>query len=227
MIIYKVTNNTNGMIYIGQTSQTLEKRKNIHKYESKHSKRHFCRAINKYGMEGFTWEIIFNCFDKKEMDEMEKFFIANYKAYNYLYNLTDGGDGAFGYNHTEENKNKLSKIMTGKIRSEEHCRNISKSKKGSKNPMFGKKQSSETINKRREKMIGHETSKETRSKISLANNGRIRKDRLENSNNWINIDKNKIIELRNKGVSGNDIAKEFNVSPWTIYFRLKNMDKLK
>lgn len=227
MIIYKATNKVNGMIYIGQTSQTMKKRKNIHKYESKHSKRHFCRAINKYGMEGFTWDIIFNCFDKKEMDEMEKFFIANYKATNYLYNLTDGGEGLLGYKYTEEQKNKLSKTMTGKNRSEEHCRNISKSKKGSKNPMFGKKQSLETINKRRQKIIGHETSEETRIKISLANNGKIRKDRLENNNNWIKLDKNKIIELRNKGMSGNKIAKELKVSPWTIYFRLKNMDKLK
>lgn len=56
---------------------------------------------------------------------------------------------------------------------------ISVSKVGKKNPMYGKKQSEETIRKRVAKMIGHEVSEETRAKIGIANGKKVAKIEVE------------------------------------------------
>lgn len=47
-----------------------------------------------------------------------------------LRNLTDGGDGASGYKHTDAHKKYISEKLKGKERSEEHKANLSKSQKG-------------------------------------------------------------------------------------------------
>lgn len=56
-------------------------------------------------------------------------------------------------------------------------KNRSEAKQGSRNPMFGVKQSEEIIEKRILKLRGHICSEETRSKISEANAG-------ENNGQW-------------------------------------------
>lgn len=64
MIIYKVTNNLNGNVYIGQTSKTLEERRSKHEKESLTENRKtvkFHNALQKYGFENFTWEILKTC----------------------------------------------------------------------------------------------------------------------------------------------------------------------
>jgi hypothetical protein len=84
-----------------------------------------------------------------------------------LVNLTNGGDGTFGYAVTEQTKLKLSKFNTGKKLSEEHKAKIAKSNTGKvtsaaalqKMSMakIGKKQSKETIDKRRLKLMGNKS----------------------------------------------------------------------
>lgn len=62
--IYKITNTINNKLYIGKTVNTIEKRFNQHKNESKterSKKRPLYRAINKYGIENFEIEIIEEC----------------------------------------------------------------------------------------------------------------------------------------------------------------------
>lgn len=49
-----------------------------------------------------------------------------------LRNLTDGGDGGFGYKHTTEHKKYISSVLKGKPISEECKRKISKTLKGRK-----------------------------------------------------------------------------------------------
>lgn len=73
-----------------------------------------------------------------------------------------GTYGYKGYMHTEEYRNKMSKALTGKKRSEETKKKISGSKKGNKN------------------CIGRFMSKETREKIGNANRGRkLSEERIE------------------------------------------------
>jgi hypothetical protein len=60
---------------------------------------------------------LFECLDKEEMNQMEKFFITNYKATNNLYNLTpggDGGNGRKGISLSEEHKRKISEAQKGR-----------------------------------------------------------------------------------------------------------------
>lgn len=62
--IYKITNNINGKVYIGQ-SIDINKRWKEHKYRSqipnKEYDKYLYRAFRKYGLENFTFEILEEC----------------------------------------------------------------------------------------------------------------------------------------------------------------------
>ena len=94
MLIYKVTNNINGQIYIGQTTLSLEQRKYKHEQESRSKYRKtikFHNALLKYGFSNFTWEILRKCNSQEELDYFEKYYIQLYnscdrnKGYNLKY----------------------------------------------------------------------------------------------------------------------------------------------
>jgi group I intron endonuclease len=130
--IYKVTNKSNGKVYIGFASN-LTKRKYRHKHYSlvKKVTNHFYTAIRKYGWNNFDWEIIYQTKDKQYcLNVMEKFFIEEYRSYIgfddcFGYNMTLGGDGALG-NHkpkTPEHKKRISQSHKGKKLSQEHILN--------------------------------------------------------------------------------------------------------
>ena len=88
MIIYKITNLTNGKVYVGQTKFSVEKR------FKEHSKADSLigRAIRKYGIENFKTEILETCRTFIELNEREIFWIKklNCKVPNG-YNIADGG----------------------------------------------------------------------------------------------------------------------------------------
>ena len=106
--IYKITNNANEKIYIGQTrSHRLNHGKyrpfgylgrfKDHIHEAKSSKQHQCSYLNssirKYGEENFTCEKIHTCL-VSELDNQEKHFITQFDSkFPNGYNLTDGGKG--------------------------------------------------------------------------------------------------------------------------------------
>ena len=92
-IIYKVTNKENGKIYIGQTIQTLNERKNKHYYKARQEEytTHFINALRKYPEEVFTWEIIDEEETQEALDEKEKYWIAYYNSVEEGYNTKDGG----------------------------------------------------------------------------------------------------------------------------------------
>lgn len=136
-IIYKVTNKVNGKIYIGQTVQSIIKRKSNHISDATLSKDNFYfhNALRKYTKKVFTWEIIEYCGSKEELNEMEFHYIKQYDSFNKGYNMTLGGDSLYGFHHSKITKRKLSKANSGKKlppRSKEWCIKISKSKLGSK-----------------------------------------------------------------------------------------------
>lgn len=91
--IYKITNNVNGKVYIGQTIQTIKERFYQH-YATKCSdsvlNMAIHRAINKYGKSNFTIEVIEEV-DKDSLNDREKFWIEYYNSYNNGYNSTRGG----------------------------------------------------------------------------------------------------------------------------------------
>jgi len=104
--IYKMTNTTNGKVYIGQTrSHRLNHNKyrpfgylgrfkdHIHEAFSSKKKQSKClnSAIRKYSQDSFTCELIHTC-DVDDLNEQEEQSIIEYNSkYPNGYNLTNGG----------------------------------------------------------------------------------------------------------------------------------------
>ena len=69
MIIYKITNLINGKVYIGQTTRTLEERMNEHYRKSDIV---VDKAIQKYGRENFSTEVVDDADSIEELNEKEE-----------------------------------------------------------------------------------------------------------------------------------------------------------
>lgn len=95
MIIYKVTNLKNNKIYIGQTINSLEYRRDQHIKDCRRNKYYnnkFHNALLKYGYNSFKWEIIHECFSIEELNEKEIYYISLYNSVEDGYNLKYGGN---------------------------------------------------------------------------------------------------------------------------------------
>ena len=132
MIIYMFKNKVNGKVYVGQTQRTFAIRTKQHL--SRHDT-YFDRALAKYGLDNFSYEIIDRGDTLEELNEKESYWIAKYDClWPNGYNLTVGGEGVVGYKHTDEQKRKMSDAKKGKIT-------------GEKNPFYGKKHTIKSIKK--------------------------------------------------------------------------------
>ena len=116
MIIYKVTNNINGKIYIGQTIKSLAIRRiqheNRYKYQNDMA---ISRAIHKYGKNNFSWEIIDTATSIEELNKKESYWIEKLDSLitnGKGYNLKGGGANAY---LSEETKQKIGKAQKGKL----------------------------------------------------------------------------------------------------------------
>ena len=133
MIVYCATNKINGKKYIGQSTKTLEERIRDHRHDAKHQvTRPFMRALNKYGIEGFDWEVLCECSSTQEMIDKEIELIEKHGSFGHKgYNAHKGGQY-----RTEEIKAKTSKSVTkflmGHKHSEETKRKISEARMGYK-----------------------------------------------------------------------------------------------
>lgn len=117
-LVYKHTNLTNGKVYIGITNRSPEERwKQGKAYKSNE---HFTSAINKYGWDGFSHEIVKRGLTKEEALLLEESLIKEYdstnrdKGYNILLSSIE--------NHprfTEDSKIKMSESR------KEYFRNMS------------------------------------------------------------------------------------------------------
>ena len=90
--IYKIENNINHLVYIGQ-SINIEKRWQKHRQAKTEMAIH--KAIRKYGIENFTFSILEEC-SSNELNEKEKCWISYYNSYKNGYNSTMGGEGSLG-----------------------------------------------------------------------------------------------------------------------------------
>ena len=163
--IYKITNTINNKCYIGK-AQNITKRKNWHlSYlrRNQHTNKHLQAAFNQYGEVAFIFTSLLYC-NKESLDKYEVLFIKIYNSSNPSkgYNKSLGGDGSNGLKHTEEEKLKISKALTGKVRSDEHRKHISESHKGMK-------YSDEVKAKRAAANFKH--SEESKVKMSAAQSG--------------------------------------------------------
>lgn len=134
-IIYLIQNKVNGKMYVGQTTQTFEKRMYGHIHISRTKPKCLIDIkLKEYGLHNFESFIIDRCYTNQEdLDILECFYIKkfNSKVDNECgYNIREGG-----------RRSKLCEIGKQKLRGARP--QIS----GSKNPNFGNKYSKETREK--------------------------------------------------------------------------------
>lgn len=89
--IYKIENLINHKVYIGQ-SINISQRWRSHRSHYQTENGYLYRAMRKYGIENFSFEIIEEC-QPEELNDKEIKWIAYYKSNDneYGYNLTAGG----------------------------------------------------------------------------------------------------------------------------------------
>ena len=109
MIIYKVTNKKSGNVYIGQTVNTLDIRKEQHIKLSKSKNTHFYNALRSYGETQFEWSVLASVKSKEELNELEIFYINEYDSIKNGYNMVDGGMGGYNEYAVKSNKKKKGK----------------------------------------------------------------------------------------------------------------------
>lgn len=163
--LYKITNQLNNKVYIGQTNNKYRWRQ--HRYYSKFpekTKQYIHYTIKKYGIDNFTYEIIAQSLTQEGANETETILISQYNSCNkeYGYNIMPGGSNISGKDHPNygkkvslETKMKMSISAKGK---NTWTKGKSSSKQGTKlspeqkmkisQTLTGKVQSKETIEKR-------------------------------------------------------------------------------
>lgn len=146
--IYLTTNIINKRMYIGKHKSS--------KYDKSYygSGKLILQDIDKYGIENFSNEILFEASSKEELDEKEKYYIAVYREVygENLYNIALGGDGGDTYsNRTQEEKDefvtKMTKINRERCSSEEFKNKKSQALKEKYSNLEERQKQSEKIRK--------------------------------------------------------------------------------
>ncbi len=89
--IYLITNQLNGKKYVGQALD-IEERWKRHIRDINNYDFVIYRAMRKYGVENFSFEVLEEC-DVDKLDEREIYWINELDTYNNGYNMTMGGEG--------------------------------------------------------------------------------------------------------------------------------------
>lgn len=139
-IIYKWTCKLDGKNYIGQTIN--ERKRYLQHYNAERRDVQLIdRAIYKHSPENFEYAVILTIHAetreelRKLLDEAEIVFIKVYQSHMSTgkgYNMTWGGLSRGSYNHTEETRQKISKMKLGKKLSSAARKNIADGHKGLK-----------------------------------------------------------------------------------------------
>ena len=191
--IYKITNTINGKSYIGQTRRdAVNGRIRQHLNGHPRGNQLVKQAIEKYGKNAFTYEILHDGIIPEFLDTFEVEAIAKFNTIAPQgYNLTAGGEGG---SRSEETKRKISrskkgenhpmfgkpptKGFLGKRHTPETCRKISEATTGEKNhrygklaPNRGKPHSAKTRRKISEARKGKKHSEEAKRKMSGSKKG--------------------------------------------------------
>jgi group I intron endonuclease len=119
MFIYKITNKTNGKIYIGQTEQEPQNRWKGHIYAANKDSpdMNITRAIKKYGLDSFSFEVVDEVDTQVDADIVEKQLIKEHRAAEtaFGYNSTLGGKDCCPAWTTEHGRNKEKAIRDERL----------------------------------------------------------------------------------------------------------------
>lgn len=122
MILYLIKNKTTGKEYVGITSKTLPVRWSQHKWSSENgSEYHLHRAMRKYGVDDFEISAIASASDFESLNKLESVEIERRSTKSpHGYNMTNGGDGIRGFQHSDETRAKIRSAHSGKTLSDSH-----------------------------------------------------------------------------------------------------------
>lgn len=137
-LIYKATNVITKQTYVGQTTQTLQQRKNAHLSDAniKKTSMYFHRALKKYGSDKFEWEVIVDNVPIHLLDDLEINCIAMEDAFTKGYNLCPGGNSNRGWKASEATRKNMSKAQKGRTFTKEAMCKMSKAQTGTKSHKF-------------------------------------------------------------------------------------------
>lgn len=200
--IYKITQVSKDIVYIGQTSMTFIKRYWHHKWKLKdnsHDNKYLQNSWNKYGKHDFIFEVMHIAKENEDLNELEIRFIEEYNSQKNGFNLTTGGQGKnncpmpehakkivgiknrkhnLGKKHSEYTKQKMSQSRKGRILSQKNKEKLIQSRLGSKH-------TEESKNKMRDSHLG------SKNVVSVINENQAFeiKTRLINKERMIDISK--------------------------------------
>jgi len=175
MFIYIVTNDVNHKSYVGLHSGSgLRKRWKNHLSAALAGEGSILyNAIRKYGPANFHVTAVWSGhISPEKLKMLERYYIRCFQTMSPNgYNLTDGGDGSFGFKHSEEYK----QSMRGRIVADSTRQKMSLFHKGKTISTQQRQVVAEKLRGNKH-LLGHVHSAETRAKISAAGKGRIKSE---------------------------------------------------
>lgn len=136
--IYSIINQVNQKVYIGWTSRDPESR--FHEHQSTRKPKYQERsaisyAIEKYGIDNFTFQVIYQSLDYDHSRQIESHFISEYQSLveQHGYNKDFGGTG---HKRTQATIEKHRAKIKGRSQTAEH--KAKRARSGKDNPMYGK-----------------------------------------------------------------------------------------
>lgn len=131
--IYTITNKVNNKIYLGESSN-VNRRLNNHKVSllsNRHENEHLQNAVNKYGIDSFTFEILEEC-DEKFLKSQENYWanVLNVHSRDFGYNILNCSPEGRTKVYSKELRYKLGSGQRGKKASEETRKKMSGVRKG-------------------------------------------------------------------------------------------------
>jgi len=222
--LYKITNVLDGKVYIGQTVH-IETRWKEHQWAARQNEpsQYVHRAIKKYGIENFVFEVVATCISLDSVNVIEQILIQQYNSHdnNYGYNVAMGGRSAInaGRSLSEEHKRRIGEANTGRKATPETIKKQSDAQKGKPKSEEFKKRVSET-------QKGRVFSDETLQKMSDAQKGRPKSEahkksmsecRLGKPSNAAKLTDTQVIAIRVDPRSARIIAQDYMVSSDAIF----------
>ena len=157
--LYTITNSVNAKQYVGITNN-VGRRWIEHK--SGHGSKLVWQAVKKYGVENLVLDVLCEgCIE--DIKQLEILLIQHLETQAPRgYNLTEGGEGATGWKHSNSTRKKMSE-----------------SRKGSSNGMYGKKHTKEAKEKIRDKAYLRTPCTGRKQARKLSQNGRARSVKID------------------------------------------------
>lgn len=173
--IYLHTNLVNGLRYVGKAKGKpanrwgTQGRGYLTKRGEKYVQPYFARAINEYGWDNFSHEILVSNLTNEEACNRETFFIQLFRTTNpqYRYNNTLGGEGSPRRKISEETRKKMSESQKKRFENP-----LEREKLKNNKHWLGRHHSEETKRKISQKRKGQHLTAETKEKLSKTLKGR-------------------------------------------------------